>query len=452
MDKKYFGTDGIRDVANTGHLTPVFLLRASQGLGEMLRRREGLKRFQIALGGDTRISLDMIRASLVAGFTAQGCDAIDFGMLPTPALAHLTRSRKLDLGIMISASHNPVRDNGIKVFGPDGFKLPDETELEVEALIDDQNWALPFRTGEDLGRLRQDREGLEEYITHLLGYFRDLRLDGLTVGVDCSNGAASYMAPEVLTRLGASVKPMAHTQDGTNINRDCGSVHPGRLCALVKAEGCDLGVALDGDADRSLFVDASGRALSGDYIIALLARHMHERGRLNHGRCAATIMSNLGLDQALKEAGISLVRTAVGDRAISQKLREEDLSLGGEQSGHMLFGKENHYTGDGVFTTLKVLQVMAETGKTLADLASAMTEFPQVLINVPVQRKPPPEETPGILEAIRKAEERLGETGRVVYRYSGTEKLARVMVEGPEESEVQGHANAIAEAVKKEIG
>jgi len=451
MNKKYFGTDGVREKANAGNLRPSVILRLSQALGEVLKKRGAAKRNVVGVGGDSRISQDMISASLTAGLTSLGSDVINFGVLPTPALAYLTRMRGLGMGIMISASHNSMKDNGIKVFDSDGFKLPDEVELEVETLMD-SDWKPELPTGGGLGRLTVDSSGLEEYMTHIMGFCKGLSFDRLKVAVDCANGAASRMAPELFTRLGAKVVVTANDPDGVNINHQCGSIHPGRLTELVVSQECDLGVALDGDADRSLFIDKSGAILNGDHVMTFLAAWMKDKGQLNRSTVVSTVMSNIGLEAALKDNGISLERTPVGDRHVTAKLREGEYSLGGEQSGHLIFGKENNYTGDGVFSALKVLRVMVETSKSLKELGSMMTDFPQILINVAVSRKPPLAETPQIADKISEAEDILGEKGRVVFRYSGTEQLARVMVEGPTEEQVNDLANSISEAVKKEIG
>lgn len=452
MANKYFGTDGIRDMANAGLLKPSVILELSQAFGEILRRRSPANRHCVGLGGDSRISLDMIRAAIVAGFTSMGSDVVDFGILPTPALAYLTRTRALEMGVMISASHNPMADNGIKVFDADGFKLPDEVEQEVERLLEDPNWEPDLPTGGGLGRVRKDSTGLEEYMTHLLGFCKGVSLDNLKVAVDCANGATCKMAPEVLTRLGAKVVVMANDPDGTNINLDCGSLYPKRLSELVVSEGCDLGVALDGDGDRSQFIDASGRILDGDHIMTALALRMKEQDRLNGSTLVATVMSNIGLEAALKKTGIRVERTPVGDRHVTARLKEGGYSLGGEQSGHIIFGEENNYTGDGTFTALKVLKVISETGRDLADLASVMVPFPQILINVEVSRKPPLEEMPSVAEEIRRAEALLGDEGRILFRYSGTERLARVMVEGRDGAQVESLAQSIADKVQSEIG
>lgn len=451
MARKYFGTDGVRDKANRGLLTPEQVLALSRALGEVIRGHGSGAAPRVGLGGDTRVSLHMIRAAVTAGLTSTGCHVVDFGVLPTPALAFLTRTRGLDLGIMISASHNPMEDNGIKVFGPDGYKLPDALEDAVEERLGEERALHARPVGADLGRVTEDRTGLEEYMTHLLGFFQELRPRGLKVAVDCANGAAWKTAPEVFTRLGAKVVVMANAPDGTNINAACGAVHPDRLCGLVTAEGCDLGVALDGDGDRSIFADASGRRVDGDHVMAFTAPWMKGRGRLREDTVVTTVMSNLGLERALEAEGIRLERTRVGDRHVTARMKEGGFSLGGEQSGHIIFGEENHYTGDGLFTALKVLEVMTDTGRSIAELAAAMQPYPQVLVNVTVRSKPPLDTFPRVREAVQAAKDALGREGRVLLRYSGTEPLARVMVEGRDAGKVNRLAEAIAAAIRKEI-
>ena len=451
MDKKYFGTDGVRGVANRGHLRPSVILRLSQALGEVLKKQRGGAAGRVGIAGDSRISQDMIGASLAAGLTSLGSDVIDFGVMPTPALAFLTRSRGLSMGIMVSASHNAMEDNGIKVFDGDGFKLPDEVEFEVEALLEN-GFEPELPLGAGLGRVVRDPSGLEDYVAHLMGFMQGVSLGGIRIAVDCANGAASVAAPEVLARLGAKVAVTANDPDGTNINRECGSTHPDHLARLVKTAGCDLGVALDGDSDRAIFADPTGRILNGDHVMAFLARFMKERGDLPGNTLVATVMSNLGLEVSLREEGIVMDRTPVGDRHVTARLREGGFGLGGEQSGHLIFGAENHYTGDGIFSALKVLRVIGETGRSLDELGGVMTDFPQVLINVEVASKPPLEKLPTVRDRITEVEQALGDEGRVITRYSGTERLARVMVEGRDESEVEGLARSIAEAIKDEIG
>jgi len=458
MAKKYFGTDGIRDVANSGNLTPGAILRMAQCVAKVLRdEREGggvseRKRPKIGVGADTRVSGEMIKAALTAGLTSLGLDVVDFGVVPTPALAYLTRTRGFGMGIMISASHNFMADNGIKIFSPEGLKLSDDTEERIEALIDDGDWEPDLPTGSGVGRVVSDASGLDDYISYLVDSFEPGMLNGLTVAVDCANGAAWKAAPETLARLGAKVSVMANAPNGSNINEKCGSVHPEALAGLVVDEGCRAGVALDGDADRSLFVDSRGVLVDGDAVMAALAPRMKEKGELAHDTVVVTVMSNMGLEAALHGHGIRLERTPVGDRYVTELLQKGGYSLGGEQSGHIIFGASNGYAGDGTYTALRVFQAMAETGLSMEELVSDMETFPQVLINVEVSSKPPLEELEMTAESVRNAESALGGDGRVLLRYSGTEKKIRVMIEGKDSGLVEKLARTIAQTVKKEIG
>lgn len=457
MAGKYFGTDGIRDRANSGNLTPLTIVRAAQSLGVILRERRASggaaeSRSQVGLGADTRISGDLIRSALAAGLTSVGVDVVDFGVLPTPGLAYLTMKRELDLGIMISASHNPMADNGIKVFEQNGNKLSNELEDRVEQLIDDSSTMPELSQDGEIGTMLIDTAGFDEYVSYLANAFDPGMLKGVTVAIDCANGASWKAAPEVFSRLGAKINVMANAPTGININERCGSVHPELLSELVTMEGCHLGVALDGDGDRSIFVDRDGKVVDGDAVMACLGIRMKEKGKLAHDTVVATIMSNIGLDVALREHGIRLERTPVGDRFVTERLRSGGFCLGGEQSGHIIFGAENNYTGDGIYTALKLLEVMVETGLPIHEMTSVMRTYPQILINIPVSRKPPIEELESVLAAVKVAETELGDEGRVVLRYSGTEKKMRVMTEGPDSILVERLARSIADAVRAEIG
>jgi phosphoglucosamine mutase len=452
MANKYFGTDGIRDVANSGNLTPERILRTAQGLGALLRETPSRERPRVGIAADTRVSCGMIFSALTAGLTSLGVDVVDFGVLPTPALAFLTRARTLAMGIMISASHNPMADNGIKVFHSDGFKLSEELERPVEMMIDGDAPEPSLPNGAGIGRVVGDSTGFNDYVASMVDRFAGGMLEGLTLAVDCANGAAWKTAPEILTRLGARINVMANAPNGTNINESCGSLHTGALRELVLAEGCDAGVALDGDADRSIFVDGAGEVRDGDAVMALMGMWLKAKGKLADDTVVATVMSNMGLEVALREKGIRLERTPVGDRHVSERLKAGAFSIGGEQSGHIIFGADNNYTGDGVYTALRVFQCMAETGRPLQELLSGVERYPQVLINVPVASTPPLDTLPSVMKRVGEAESVLGERGRVLLRYSGTEKKARVMTEGPDEALVTKLAESIAEAVRSEIG
>ncbi len=457
MAGKYFGTDGIRDEANTGNLTVAKIVRVAQSLGVILQAQadsggDRAGKPKVGIAADTRISKDMIRSALCAGLNSMGVNAIDFGVLPTPGLAYLTPKRSLDLGIMISASHNPMEDNGIKVFGSDGGKLSGDLEYLLEEQIDCGELRTDLFLGGKVGTVRSDPTGIDEYVSSLVNAFDPHMLKNTTVALDCANGATWKAAPEVFSRLGARINVMANAPTGTNINEKCGSVHPGALCELVTTEKCDIGVALDGDGDRSIFVDSRGDVVNGDAVMASLGIRMKEKGTLAHDTVIATVMSNIGLDVALREHGIGLERTPVGDRHVTERLRSGGFSLGGEQSGHIIFGSEINYTGDGIFTSLKMLEAMVETGRPVHEMTGTMRNYPQVLINVPVTRKPPVEELHEVLARVKEAEEDLGDEGRVVLRYSGTEKKMRVMTEGPDSTMVERLAESIADAVRAEIG
>jgi len=369
------------------------------------------------------------------------------GLITTPGLAMLGRLKGFDLAVMISASHNPAEDNGIKVFGPTAQKLPDEVENGIEAEL--RARPAPITEG-PVPVLDPALEGA--YLAHLLEAANGLKLDGLCIVIDCANGGGSRVAPRILGRLGAHVVSIASSPDGDNINQSSGSTHPAGLQEAVRLHSADLGIALDGDGDRCILVDEQGALVNGDAILTMIARDRAQRGRLADPRIVATVMSNRGLHRALREVGVQVVTVGVGDRKVVEALRREGLELGGEQSGHVVFGAENDYVGDGIYTALRVLQVVTERKAKLSELARAFRAFPQVLINVPVARKPNLNEMPLVLEEMRRIEDELGEDGRVLLRYSGTEPLARVMVEGPDEEGIRRYAQELANRIAREIG
>jgi len=452
MANKYFGTDGIRDVANRGALVPSMILKVGQCVGVLLGETGGADRPRVGIGADTRLSGSMIDSALCAGLTSVGVDVVDFGVLPTPALAYLTRARGLGSGIMISASHNPMADNGIKIFHGDGFKISDAMESRLEEMVDGFDCSSALRTGGAVGKVSVDPSGFEEYVSFMVDRFDDGMLRDFKVAVDCANGATWKSAPEILKRLGAKITVMANAPNGTNINEQCGSVHPQALRELVLAEKCDAGMALDGDGDRCILIDNRGGVVDGDMVMAGLGAWLKKKGALNNDTVVATVMSNIGLAAALRRDGIHLERTPVGDRFVTASMKEGDFSLGGEQSGHIIFGRENNYTGDGAYTALRLFEAVIESAQTVAEFVSGMETFPQILINVPVTHKLPLEEIPSVEERIALAEGALGEEGRVVVRYSGTEPKLRVMIEGRDQDEVNGLADSIADAVRAAIG
>ncbi|MCL6612162.1 MAG: phosphoglucosamine mutase [Peptococcaceae bacterium] len=438
-----FGTDGVRGVANRD-LTPELAMKIGRCGAQVLSR--GRERGSIVIGRDTRISGDMLEAALAAGICSAGVDVIRAGILPTPAVAHLARELGASGGVVISASHNPAEDNGIKYFGPSGYKLPDDAEDEMEDLINDSS-SIPAPTGAGVGRCIDLPDAGDRYVKFLKESV-PVDLAGLTIVLDCANGAAFQVAPRVLEELGARVIPINNRPDGLNINKGCGSTHLGPLREKVVSAGADLGLAHDGDADRVLAVDAAGRVVDGDQIMVICARHLKSRGELDRDTVVATVMSNMGLHLALRESGIKVLETKVGDRYVLEECLQSGATFGGEQSGHILF--LNHTTtGDGLLTALKLLSAMREQGRSLAELAAQMERLPQMLENVRVKNKNEVMAHPLLSDAVRKAEERLAGQGRVLVRPSGTEPLVRVMAEGRDPEVLRGLVDELVRVVKK---
>lgn len=446
-----FGTDGVRGLAN-GVLTADLALSLAQATAVVLgqgrsaeARRAAGRRAAVVIGRDPRISGEFLSAAVSAGLAASGIDVYDAGVIPTPGLAFLVADRDADFGVMVSASHNPAPDNGIKIFARGGVKLPDVVERRIEAAIDGPK-LLP--TGGDVGRIRRFSDAEDRYVVHLLQSLPN-RLDGLHVVIDCAHGAAAGVSPETFRDAGARVTVIGADPDGININDGVGSTHLEELSAAVVRVGADLGIAHDGDADRCLAVDAQGRVVSGDQIMAILAASMQERGVLKDDTLVATVMSNLGLHLAMRERGITVLQTKVGDRYVLEEMSAGGFSLGGEQSGHVIMS-DFATTGDGLLTGLHLAAEMARTGKTLAELASIMTVYPQVMINVKdVDRERVGDD--GVQEAVRAVEAELGDTGRVLLRASGTEQLVRVMVEAADEATAQRHADHLAAVVAERL-
>ncbi len=431
--RRLFGTDGIRGMANVPPMTAETALRVGQAAG--LRFVRGNHRHRVVIGKDTRLSGYMLEPALVAGFIGAGMDVTLAGPLPTPAVAMLTRSLRADLGVMISASHNRFEDNGIKLFGPDGFKLSDEDEAEIEALMASDLSGRLAASGA-LGRAKRMDDAAGRYIEAAKATFpRGMTLDGLRIVVDCAHGAAYRVAPTVLWELGATVIPIGTAPDGFNINQDCGSTEPKRLCATVVEHGADLGLALDGDADRVLLCNERGELVDGDQILALIARTWAGAGRLRGNGVVATVMSNLGLERFLTEAGLRLLRTRVGDRYVAEQMRAEDMNVGGEQSGHMILS-DYATTGDGLVAALQVLAAVVEQGRPASETCSLFTPLPQVLCSVRFEGTSPLT-LPHIRAATAEAETALGRGGRLLLRESGTEPVIRVMAEGEDEALVR---------------
>jgi len=443
MARKLFGTDGIRGKANLEPMTAETALRVAMAAGHRFTR--GDHRHLVVIGKDTRLSNYMIEPALQAGFTAMGMDVVLVGPMPTPAVAMLTLSLRADLGVMISASHNPFEDNGIKLFGPDGYKLSDEVEEEIEALI--ENGLVDHLAASDkLGRARRLEDAQGRYIEFVKHSFpRNLRLDGLKIIVDCANGAAYKVAPRVFHELGADVVPMAIEPDGTNINRDCGATATAALQEQVVAHGADLGVALDGDADRVILCDEHGTVVDGDQVMAMIARSWQSAGRIAGGGIVATVMSNLGLEKYLESIDLNLVRASVGDRYVLEQMRAGGFNLGGEQSGHLILS-EYSTTGDGLIAALQVLAAKVAADAPMSDFAQVFTPFPQLLKNVRVKDRAAMD-APDVKSAVVAGEEKLGDDGRVLIRPSGTEPLIRVMAEGLDEDLVTAVVDDIVVAI-----
>ncbi|MEN9412425.1 MAG: hypothetical protein RIQ92_862 [Actinomycetota bacterium] len=444
-----FGTDGIRGLANGSVLTAEVALSAAVAAAHILVESSSNagRRPTAIVGQDSRASGEFLEAAVVAGLASAGVDVYRVGVLPTPAIAHLVGSTGADLGVMISASHNPMPDNGIKLFARGGGKLDDAIEAAIEKRMGEP-WERP--TGRSVGRIYNDDQAANTYIEHLLSSV-STPLAGLKIVVDCANGASSLVAPTVYEKAGATVVAIHHAPDGWNINDGCGSTHLEDLQAAVVREGADFGIAHDGDSDRCLAVDGSGAVVDGDQIMTILAIGLKNLGKLKADTIVATVMSNLGFFHAMKNAGVNVITTSVGDRYVLEKMLEGDFSLGGEQSGHLII-REHAGTGDGILTALALAQEVVRTGKSLGELASAMQRFPQVLINVPNVAKDKLSESTAISTAVSDAEKRLGDEGRVLLRASGTEPLIRVMVEASSDSLAQEIASSLAAVVKAELG
>jgi phosphoglucosamine mutase len=448
--RKLFGTDGVRGVANLEPMTSETAMALGRAAAYLFKRRSG--RHQIVIGKDTRLSGYMLESALTSGICSMGVDVLLVGPLPTPAIAFLTRSLRADAGVVISASHNPYQDNGIKFFSNDGFKLPDELEERMEALITSDEIHHLRPTADEVGKAYRIDDAEGRYIECVKRSLpRDVDFQGLRVVVDCANGAAYKVAPKVLRELGATVWVIGDEPDGTNINADCGAVHPARLQRAVLEHRAQIGIAHDGDADRALFVCEQGRLIDGDHAMAALALDLRERGRLKRDTVVATVMSNFGLELALTKAGIGLVRTPVGDRYLLERMVADGYTFGGEQSGHLIF-LDHNTTGDGLISGLQILSLMKRSGRKLSDLARCMTAVPQVLLSVPVNDKPDLAGLPEVQRAIQKGESALNGTGRVLVRYSGTEPLLRIMVEGEGEALIRAVAEELAGAVRACLG
>ena len=449
--KKLFGTDGVRGVANVYPMTCEMAMQLGRAAAYIFKSA-GNRRHRIVIGKDTRLSGYMLENALVAGICSMGVDVLVVGPLPTPGIANITSSMRADAGVVISASHNAFQDNGIKFFSADGFKLPDEIELRIENLIETNHIDSLRPTATEVGKAFRIDDAAGRYIVFLKNTFpQEMDLSGLKIVLDCANGAAYKVAPAVFEELGAEVIPLGVKPNGTNINAGCGSLHPEVISKAVKEHRADIGIALDGDADRVIVCDEFGNEVDGDHIMTICATDMLRRTILKRKTLVATVMSNMGLDIAVRKAGGAVVKTAVGDRYVVEEMRKGGYNLGGEQSGHMIF-LDHSTTGDGILSALQLLAVMRREEKPLSELAKLMIALPQVLVNTRVAEKRDIMTIPEIAARVGDVEKKLGSEGRVLIRYSGTEPLLRVMIEGQDKYKITTWANEIAEMVKLHIG
>ncbi|WMJ16043.1 phosphoglucosamine mutase [Geobacillus proteiniphilus] len=445
---KYFGTDGVRGVANR-ELTPELAFQIGRCGGYVLTK--SAERPKVLIGRDTRISGHMLEGALVAGLLSIGVEVMRLGVISTPGVAYLTKALGAQAGIMISASHNPVQDNGIKFFGPDGFKLSDEQEAEIEALIDSPEDMLPRPIGAGLGQVNDYFEGGQKYLQYLKQTIDEEDFSGMKIALDCAHGATSSLATYLFADLDADVVTMGASPNGLNINEGVGSTHPEALAAFVKEKGADVGLAFDGDGDRLIAVDERGNIVDGDQIMYICAKYLKETGRLKHQTVVSTVMSNLGFYKALEAQGIKSVQTAVGDRYVVEEMKKNGYNLGGEQSGHIIFLDYNT-TGDGMLTALQLVNIMKIKGKPLSELAGEMKKYPQLLVNVRVADKEKAMENEQVKKVIQEVEAEMNGNGRVLVRPSGTEPLVRIMAEAQTEEACRAYVERIADVVRREMG
>jgi len=454
--ERLFGTDGIRGIANKKPMTSEVAMAIGRATAYLFfHKNHGTRKnhtMRVVIGKDTRLSGYMLENALAAGFCSMGAQVYLVGPLPTPGIAFITRSMRADAGVVISASHNTYEYNGIKIFDRDGYKLPDDKEKEIEALMASEELDKFRPTNEMIGRAQRIDDAIGRYIVYIKDSFPEtLTLDGVRIVLDCANGAAYKVAPIVFSELGAEVFPIHCTPNGKNINEQCGAVYPKGMCREVHSHRAELGIALDGDADRVILSDETGEIIDGDHMMAICAMHMLEHNTLKKKTLVVTPMSNMGLEIAIKQAGGTIVRAPIGDRYIVEKMRKEGYNFGGEQSGHLVF-LDHNTTGDGMIAALKILSIMRETNQSLSQLKKKMNPLPQVLKNVVVREKEDFQRFPKIVSAISKVESCLGTKGRVYVRYSGTEPLARVMVEGEDFQNINTYAQQIASAIQSQLG
>ena len=450
IKKRIFGTDGVRGVANKEPMTAEMALQLGRAIAYVFKKQE--HRHRIVIGKDTRLSGYMLESAMMAGICSMGVDALMVGPLPTPGIAFITSSMRADAGVVISASHNPYQDNGIKFFSREGFKLPDEMELEIESFIFDNGDPTHRPTAREVGKAYRVDDAMGRYIVFAKHSFpTELTLEGLKIAIDCANGAAYKVAPSVFEELGAEVVTIGVDPDGENINLNCGPLHTEGLKRVVLDSGADVGFAIDGDGDRCIMIDEKGNEVDGDHILAMIAVSMLKEGTLKHNTLVSTIMSNSALEEVVEAAGGKVVRTGVGDRYVVEEMLKNGYNLGGEQSGHIIFF-DHTTTGDGIITALQVLKMLVKESKPASELAKVLTPYPQVLVNVAVKEKKPVEEMVELSAALKRVSEKLGQHGRAFIRYSGTESLARITIEGKDKKEIEAMASELEELLKREAG
>ena len=448
--KKLFGTDGIRGVVNTYPITPEVALQLGKAIALYYDSQNLDTRHMVVIGKDTRLSGYMLETALTSGLLSMGMNVLAVGPMPTPGIAHLIKSFAGTCGIMITASHNPYKDNGIKLFGPKGFKLPDEVELEIEKIMFDGEISGSHIGTKELGKAYRIDDARGRYIEFAKSSIKSTSLKGLKIVLDCANGAGYCIAPWIFKELGAEVIKVAYEPDGININKNCGAMYPHNISNLVREHKADVGICLDGDADRLIMLDSNGAVVNGDRLLAMCAIDHKERGKLANNTLVVTVMSNLGLIHAMKREGINVEVTGVGDRYVIERMREGGFNIGGEQSGHIIF-MDYVTTGDGIISALHILSMMKRKKKDLSELANCMEEFPQLLQNVKVGKKLPVEEVPELDSIIKECEKDLGDNGRVLVRYSGTENLMRVMIEAKKHEIAESWAKKIIKVVEKHL-
>jgi len=447
---KLFGTDGIRGIANKYPMTPEMAVKIGQAISLILKS-DG-RRPRIIIGKDTRLSGYMLENALVAGITSMGADAISIGPIPTPGIAFITKNMDADAGIVISASHNPFEDNGIKVFSGTGFKLPDKMENDIEELIFSENILEKLAKSSDIGKASRETDAAGRYIVFLKQTFPgNLSLEDMKIVIDCANGATYRVAPLLFKEMRAKLEAINISPDGININLNCGALHPEELAREVVRSAADIGFAFDGDGDRLIVVDEKGNILKGDQVMAICTKYLKQEGCLKNNMLVTTVMSNIGLSLSLEKMDVRQIKSKVGDRYVLEEMLKNDAVIGGEDSGHLIF-LDYHTTGDGILSALQLLKVIKKEKRPVSELSKIMKVFPQVTINVNVKSKPPIEQQDDIISSIKNAEKELGDKGRVLVRYSGTQSICRVMVEGPTEKETENLARLIAGAVEKKLG